>query len=200
MPTCWLLLSWGQWCGLLMHACLVASVVSNFCNPMDRSLPGSSACGILQAGILGCVAVPFSRGSSQPGNWIWISHVSYIGRWAQYLIPTSSWGLLAWTWPLPANCSRLSMRLRLPLSCTETRADRHFPPRSLVWEFLFKKNILYKYKIFYSLGGGSCSGRSWNLSFLSSMVAPPLALSLCFTLIMAIPTTPKHQRARGQAK
>ena len=33
---------------------------------MDRSLPGSSVCGILQARILEWVAIPFFRGSSQP--------------------------------------------------------------------------------------------------------------------------------------
>ena len=33
---------------------------------MDHSLPGSSACGILQAKILEWVAIPFSRGSFQP--------------------------------------------------------------------------------------------------------------------------------------
>ena len=37
-------------------------------NPMDRSLPGSSVHGILQARILECVAISFSRGSSQPGD------------------------------------------------------------------------------------------------------------------------------------
>ena len=36
------------------------------CNPMDRSLPGSSVHGILQARILEWVAISFSRGSSQP--------------------------------------------------------------------------------------------------------------------------------------
>ena len=36
------------------------------CNPMDCSPPGSSVHGILQAGILEWVAIPFSRGSSQP--------------------------------------------------------------------------------------------------------------------------------------
>ena len=35
------------------------------CIPMDCSPPGSSVLGILQAGILEWVAVPFSRGSSQ---------------------------------------------------------------------------------------------------------------------------------------
>jgi len=35
-------------------------------NPMDYSLLGSSVHGILQARILEWVAIPFSRGSSQP--------------------------------------------------------------------------------------------------------------------------------------
>ena len=42
-------------------------VVSDSCNPVDCSLPGSSAQGILQARILEWVAISFSRGSSQPG-------------------------------------------------------------------------------------------------------------------------------------
>ena len=37
-----------------------------FCDPMDSSLPGSSLHGILQARILGWVAISFSRDSSQP--------------------------------------------------------------------------------------------------------------------------------------
>ena len=36
------------------------------CNPVDCSLPGSSVHGILQARILEWVAIPFSRGASQP--------------------------------------------------------------------------------------------------------------------------------------
>ena len=36
------------------------------CDPMDCSRPGSPVHGILQARILDWVAVPFSRGSSQP--------------------------------------------------------------------------------------------------------------------------------------
>ena len=34
-------------------------------DPMDQSLPGSSVQGILQAGILEWLAMPFSRGSSR---------------------------------------------------------------------------------------------------------------------------------------
>ena len=41
-----------------------------FCNSVDCNLPGSSVHGILQARILEWVAMPFSRGSSQPRDWI----------------------------------------------------------------------------------------------------------------------------------
>ena len=37
------------------------------CNPTDYSLLGSSVHGIFQARILECVAIPFSRGFSDPG-------------------------------------------------------------------------------------------------------------------------------------
>ena len=44
----------------LLHSCLT------LCGPMDCSLPGPSAYGILQARILEWVAMPSSRESSQP--------------------------------------------------------------------------------------------------------------------------------------
>ena len=37
-----------------------------FCDPVDCSPPGSSVCGVLQARVLEGVAIPFSKGSSQP--------------------------------------------------------------------------------------------------------------------------------------
>ena len=45
------------------------------CNPVDCSLPGSSAHGILQARILEWVAISFSRGSSQPRDRTRVSHI-----------------------------------------------------------------------------------------------------------------------------
>ena len=48
------------------------------CDPMDCSLPGSSVHGIFQAGILEWVAISFSRGSSWPRDWIWVSRI--VGR------------------------------------------------------------------------------------------------------------------------
>ena len=47
--------------------CLVAQSCLTPCNPMDCSPPGSSVHGILQARILEWIAIPFPRGSSNPG-------------------------------------------------------------------------------------------------------------------------------------
>ena len=46
-------------------------------DPMDCSLPGSSVHGILQAGILQWVAIPFSRGSSQPRDRTQVSWIAF---------------------------------------------------------------------------------------------------------------------------
>ena len=42
-------------------------------DPMNSSLPGSSLHGIFQARVLEWVAISFSRGSSRPRDWIWVS-------------------------------------------------------------------------------------------------------------------------------
>ena len=55
--------------------CLVAQSCPTLCNPMDCSPSGSSVRGILQARILGWVAIPFSRGSSQPRDQIQVSNI-----------------------------------------------------------------------------------------------------------------------------
>ena len=56
--------------------CLVAQPCLPLCAPMDCSLPGSSAHGILQARILEWVAMPSSRGSSQPRDQTQVSHMA----------------------------------------------------------------------------------------------------------------------------
>ena len=45
---------------------LVSQLSPTLCDPVDGRPPDSSAHGILQARILECVAIPFSRGSSHP--------------------------------------------------------------------------------------------------------------------------------------
>ena len=50
--------------------------MSDFCTPVDCSLPGSSVHGISQAKILEWVAISFSRGSSQPRDQIQVSCIA----------------------------------------------------------------------------------------------------------------------------
>ena len=66
---------------LCVHIC---SVVSNPFHPMDCSLPDSSDHGIFQARILERVAISYSKVSSQPRDWSYISYISCIGRWVLY--------------------------------------------------------------------------------------------------------------------
>ena len=66
---------------------LVAQLCLTLCDPIDCNLPGSSVHGILQGRIQEWAAIPFSRGSSRPRDWTWVScicrqilyHVSYRG-------------------------------------------------------------------------------------------------------------------------
>ena len=63
------------------YVCVHVLALSNSCDPVDCSPPGSSVHGIFQAKILEWVAIFSSRGSSQPRNWTHMSYVSCIGRW-----------------------------------------------------------------------------------------------------------------------
>ena len=58
--------------------CLVSQSCLTFCYPVGCSLPGSSVHGILQGRILEWVAMPSSRGSSQPRDGTQVS--CFVGR------------------------------------------------------------------------------------------------------------------------
>ena len=60
--------------------CLVAQSCLILCDSTDCSPPSSSVHGILQAKILGWIAMPFSRGSSQPRDRTCVSNVFCIGK------------------------------------------------------------------------------------------------------------------------
>ena len=62
-----------------------------FCEPMDCSPPGSSVHWILQVRILEWVAMPSSRGSSWPRDWI---HVFCLLHWQEGSLPLASPGEL----------------------------------------------------------------------------------------------------------
>ena len=59
-----------------LYCVLVAQWCPTLCNPRDYSQLGSSVHGILQARILQWVAMPFSRGSSWPRDWTWVSCIA----------------------------------------------------------------------------------------------------------------------------
>ena len=86
---------------LSLHV-LSRSVMSNSCDPMYYSLPGSSVHGISQARILEWIAISFSRGSSQPRDQ---THVSYTSCLASIFFTTEPPGklqfslhLCIWIW------------------------------------------------------------------------------------------------------
>ena len=54
-------------CVLVTQSCVTLQ------DPLHCSLPGSSVHGILKVRILEWVAIPFAKGSSQPGNWTQVS-------------------------------------------------------------------------------------------------------------------------------
>ena len=53
----------------------VAQSCPTLCDPMDCSLPGSSIHGIFRARVLEWVASSFSRRSSWPRDWTWVSRI-----------------------------------------------------------------------------------------------------------------------------
>ena len=61
---------------LAIAVALVPQSGLTLCDPVDCSPPGFSVHGILQARILEWIAIPFSRGSSQPGDRIQVSCIA----------------------------------------------------------------------------------------------------------------------------
>ena len=68
---------------------LVTRSCLTLCDPMNCRQPGSFVHGILQARILEWVAIPFSRRSSQPRDWTWVSCIAsrFFTNWA----PREAW-------------------------------------------------------------------------------------------------------------
>ena len=68
----------------------VAQSCPTLCHPVDCSPPGFSLQGLLQARILEWVVISFSRGSSQPRDQTWVSHITgtRFNLW-----PTRDWNL-----------------------------------------------------------------------------------------------------------
>ena len=71
---------------------LVSQSCLTLCDPMDHSLSGSSVHGILQARILECVAIPFSRGSSWPRDLLHYRQILLLlSHQGNFLTVSTSW-------------------------------------------------------------------------------------------------------------
>ena len=83
---------WWDWQPCLVISVLVTQSGWTLSYPVDCNSPGSSVHWILQARLLEWVTVPFSRGSSQPRDWIWLSRIA--GRffiiWATREVPSNT--------------------------------------------------------------------------------------------------------------
>ena len=68
----------------ILCMCLAAQLCLTHCDPVDCSPPGSSVLGILQARILEWIAMPSSKGSSQPRDQTQVSRIAgrFFTDWA----------------------------------------------------------------------------------------------------------------------
>ena len=74
----------GDW-DWYIHTVLICLICLTICHRVDCSLPVSSVHGISQARILEWVAMPSSRGSSQPRDWTQVSCIAgrFFTLWAR---------------------------------------------------------------------------------------------------------------------
>ena len=117
---------------------LVTQLCPALCDPVDRSLPGSSAHGIFQASLLDWVVISFSRGSSRPRDQTWVSRIAsrFFTVWdtgeALYTIEyanrfsSSQLSLRSWTHPLSCVCVSFDGSLN--------SGEQHFYVESLLWQ------------------------------------------------------------------
>ena len=66
---------------IFLCLCMCAKSLQSCLTLCDHNLPGSSVHGTLQARILKWIAMPSSRGSSQPRDWTHVSFISCTGKW-----------------------------------------------------------------------------------------------------------------------
>ena len=108
----------------------VAQLCPTLCDPMDCSPPGSLVHGIFQAWILEWVAIPFSRGSSQPRDRTQVSHI--VSRcftiWATREAPKIMGP--------PLKGPLFTLLHSVPLTLQQATVDPHLPRDS--WTFTGK--------------------------------------------------------------
>ena len=72
---------------MVVHVCSGTQSCPDLCYPMDYSPPGSCVHGILQARRLERIAMPYSRGSSQPKDQTHVSSVQPLSHVRHFVTP-----------------------------------------------------------------------------------------------------------------
>ena len=101
----------------------------------DCSLPGSSIHGTLQARILEWVAIPLFRGSSQPRDQTWVSHIA--GKFLLCEPPGKPWNVRIIIYWWSCNCNAAAW-----MQVTE--------PWRICWAFVWRGSFLENFLSFVS--------------------------------------------------
>ena len=172
------------------------------CDPMDCGPPGSSVHGILQARIQGWVAVPFSRGSSQPRDGIQISCIAggVFTIWATREAPlvvlviiycnaklfcplcnSNSESLLPFTMQHDTSWTKLLCLLLLSNTSSYWTLRLEYLP-SLLFSWYLLKALFYVTVVLLKCGPWTSSiSIKYELFRKAVLLGPPLfSLSLCF--------------------
>ena len=123
---------------LLLQSC------PTFCDPMDRSPPGSSVHGISQARRLEWIAIPSSRASSRPRDQ---THVSCIFCTAGRFFPTEPPGKLLFLTP---GLTQLLPKLQGCPNHPGHSCPHHSPAHYLILCFSTILNRVYLFKLTHS--------------------------------------------------
>ena len=137
---------------LVCCCCLVAESSPTLFDPMDCSLPGSSVHGILQARILQWVAIPSSRGSSQPRDQTQVSCIAgrFFTIWATKFAPRlSSTNFHLPERPLLLSALWITIFRKHVLNSTRQKMEKHAHFKFFninILGFLFRgKSFLYNF-------------------------------------------------------
>ena len=141
--------------------CLVTMLYPILCDPMNCSLPGSLLRGISQSSILGWVAIPFSKGSSQPRGRTQVSCTAseFFTNWATREDPSIHYSV-------PNLLSHLLQQHSTP--STKICVNKGSSGTSLVVQWLTLRCQHRRHRFdpvgdlrFHMLHGGSPSKGSW---------------------------------------
>ena len=143
---------------------------STLCSPMDYSPAGSSVHRVLQARILEWVATPFSRVSSSPRDWTWVSCIagSFFTMWASR---EASWLALVCT---QVQWSPLGIWMKeMKFTACPGPLGSHREPGTIIEWWLTRSQMRLRQELVYSI---SYMPHIFNSNFPENTSQVPVSL------------------------